>query len=73
MKNVRLLQVWGKHQTGELVGVPDLIGDNLVKNGLAIDPNAPSIEPTAKIAAKAAKKAKAPKPKVKKAKARRKQ
>ena len=63
MKNIRLLQPWSKYYAGTTVGVEDAIADNLIGQGIAIDPNAPAVAPEpepapAKPKAKAKKKAK---------------
>lgn len=72
MKNVNLLANWDRYYKGQTVGLPDNIADNLIRMGLAHDPNAVAPEPTLKHAVQASAKAATTKAAKKKKKAKRK-
>ncbi|HDZ38340.1 MAG TPA: hypothetical protein ENH62_08660 [Marinobacter sp.] len=66
MRNIKLLEAWGRYVKGDWAAVTDKIAENLIAQGIAIDPARPKPEPVAAVLP--------PKPKAakKKAKTRRK-
>ncbi len=63
MRNIKLLKAWGPHVKGAWAAVEDNVAENLIAQGIAIDPTRPAPEP---VAAPKVAKPKAAKKKVKK-------
>ena len=45
MRNVKLLEPWGMYAKGYWAAVSDTIAENLIRQGIAIDPTRPKPEP----------------------------
>tara|TARA_Y100000310_G_scaffold344157_1_gene455421 strand:+ start:563 stop:754 length:192 start_codon:yes stop_codon:yes gene_type:complete len=58
MRNIKLLDGWNGNPCGARIGVEDSIAENLIAQGLALDPNASPIPAPAAAKKKAKKKAK---------------
>ncbi len=47
MRNIKLLQAWGPYVKGNWAAVSDKVAENLIGQGIAIDPTRPAPEPKA--------------------------
>ena len=45
MRNVKLLKAWGIYVKGNWAAVSDAVAENLIAQGIAIDPSRPKPEP----------------------------
>ncbi len=56
MRNVKLTQAWSGYVKGDWAAVMDNVAENLIRQGIAIDPTRPKPEPVPEVMPKATKK-----------------